>query len=54
MSASDYTSEQYLDAIGAALRANDMPAVVALLHGLAIVDPKAARLILDTVEVMAP
>ena len=53
MGASDYTSEQYLDAIGVALRAHDMPAVVALLHGLAVVDPASARLILDTVEVMA-
>jgi len=50
--ATDYTPAQYLAAISEALRADDMEAVVGLMHGLAVVDPASARSILDVIELL--
>lgn len=49
MNVTDYTSAQYLAAISAALRAEDMEAVAMLVRCLAIVDPASARTIYDAV-----
>lgn len=54
MKATDYTTEQYLAAIHAALVDRDMPAVVALLHGLAVVDPHAASEVLAAIDLFTP
>ena len=40
-----YSSEELMTAIGGALRAHDMPAVLGLVKRLAIVDPAKADLI---------
>lgn len=52
--ATDYTAAQYMAAISLALREGDMPAVVGLLHGLAVVSPADAAAILRAVELLAP
>lgn len=49
--ATSYTANEILTAINLALKDRDMPAVVALVHRLALVDPDAAQAILDMVEV---
>lgn len=49
----DYTPAQIMAAISAALRADDMPAVIALTHLLAIKDAASAQTILDSIEVFA-
>ena len=54
MKATDYTAEQYLAAIHEALTERDMPAVVALLHGLAVVDPNAAAEVLAAIDAFTP
>lgn len=51
--ATDYTTAQYMAAISLALRDEDMPAVVSLLHGLAVVSPADADAILHAVELVA-
>ena len=51
--ATDYTAAQYMAAISLALREEDMPAVVGLLHGLAVVSPADAAAILRGVELVA-
>lgn len=51
--ATDYTAAQYMAAISLALRDEDMPAVVSLLHGLALVSPADAAAILHAVELLA-
>lgn len=48
-----YTAAQYLDAITLALRAGDMHAVVALLHGLAVVSPADAEAVMLAVQLAA-
>lgn len=53
INATDYSAAQYHGAIVMAMRAGDMEAVVSLLHGLAIVSPHDARVILDAVELLA-
>lgn len=50
MKATDYSTAQYLGAISVALRAEDMRAVVDLLHGLAVVSPRDAQMILDALS----
>ena len=49
----DYSAAQIMAAMSAALREGDMPAVVSLLHMLAVVDPASAALIRDAIEVLA-
>jgi hypothetical protein len=46
-----YTSDQIIAAIGTALDAHDMPAVVSLLSMLAVVNPGAAQALLLAIEV---
>lgn len=46
----NYTSDQLVDAVAAALRARDLPAVVALLRRLAAIDPARAERILDAIQ----
>lgn len=50
MSANDYTPTQILGAIGNALKASDMQAAADLIRYLAVRDPGAAQMILDTLE----
>lgn len=45
-----YSASQIELAIHSAMRAHDMPAVVSLLHVLAVKDPHRARLLLDIIE----
>jgi hypothetical protein len=52
VSGADYTTAQILEAIGNALQARDMKAVVDLMHFLAVRDPDAAQVILDTLELV--
>jgi hypothetical protein len=47
---SDFTTDEVLAAIHAALKARDMPAVVGLLHVLAVKDPAAAEAILAVID----
>lgn len=53
MNPDDYSTAQVYGAISAALQANDMPAVVDLLHLLAVKDPKGARAIVAMVEALS-
>jgi hypothetical protein len=50
--ASDYTSDQILEAINSALGERDFEAVRGLLGMLAAVDPHQAALIYDTITMM--
>lgn len=50
LEARDWTAEQILTAIGLALKASDIEAVVALLHRLALKDPRQASAILAVIE----
>ena len=43
-------AEDLVEGISAALRAEDMPAVVALLERLALIDPGQAQLVLVTIQ----
>lgn len=47
---SEYPDESYVLAIGDALKARDMEAVVGLLRRLAVQNPRLAQQMLDTVQ----
>jgi hypothetical protein len=47
---SDYTIDQLLDAIAAALKAGDMPAAADLLRALAVQSPEDAQAVVDMLE----
>lgn len=49
--ATDYTAEQIMTAISAAMTAHDMPAVASLVGMLAIVSPHDAQLIVEAMHV---
>lgn len=48
----EYSAAQLMAGISAALKAGDMPAVVDLLHLLAVESPRDAALIVDTIEAL--
>lgn len=48
------TTDQLWAAVRAALKARDMPAVVALLHPLAVSDPRGVELFMATVDLLSP
>ncbi|WP_344754331.1 hypothetical protein [Gryllotalpicola koreensis] len=49
---SEFTDAQVIAAIDAALRARDMPAVVSLLHVLALQAPTQAQLLADAISLL--
>lgn len=48
----EWSEAQILGAISAAIRADDLPAAVALLHILALKNPRTAQTILDAIEAL--
>lgn len=48
----EFSDAQVIAAIGAALRASDMKAVVGLLHVLAVQNPREAALLVDAIKLL--
>lgn len=44
----EFTAEQIMQGISAAIKAHDFPAVIALIKMLAIVDPQQAELVYES------
>jgi hypothetical protein len=53
LSVTDFTPDQIEEAIAEAFKARDVPLSVSLLHALAVVDPRRAALIIETINIMS-